>query len=147
MALYGNYYRFLRGQYNEEQAVRDFYNWLRTSGIAVEAHRHRSDVKRIVEDYGLFTIEDTRFTSLWMQQQYGEGASKMRQRCDTPARPYCLRADELKEEIEKENKENAGSVCPEDTRPPESPPAAPQPTGPSATSATTSVSRRERRQE
>ena len=33
MALYGNYYRFLRGQYNEEQAVRDFYNWLRTSGI------------------------------------------------------------------------------------------------------------------
>ena len=33
VALYGNYYRFLRGQYNEEQAVRDFYNWLRTSGI------------------------------------------------------------------------------------------------------------------
>ena len=33
VALYGNYYRFLRGQYKEEQAVRDFYNWLRTSGI------------------------------------------------------------------------------------------------------------------
>ena len=108
------------------------YNGKRLSAIAVEAHRHRSDVKRIVEDYGLFTIEDTRFTSLWMQQQYGEGASKMRQRCDTPARPYGLRADELKEEIEKENKEKAGSVCPEDTRPPESPPAVPQPIGPSA---------------
>ena len=33
VALYSNYYRFLRAQYNEEQAVRDYYNWLRTSGI------------------------------------------------------------------------------------------------------------------
>jgi hypothetical protein len=32
VALYGNYYRFLRGQYKEEQAVRDFYNWLRING-------------------------------------------------------------------------------------------------------------------
>jgi hypothetical protein len=128
VALYGNYYRFLRGQYNEEQAVRDFYNWLRTSGIAVEAHRHRSDVKRIVEDYGLFTIVDKRFTSRWMQQQYGKDASKMHQRCDTPARPYGLRADELKEEIEKENKEKAAAcVCLDDTQQPseEAAPAAP----------------------
>ena len=104
------------------------YNGKRLSAIAVEAHRHRSDVKRIVEDYGLFTIEDTRFTSLWMQQQYGEGASKMRQRCDTPARPYGLRADELKEEIEKENKEKAAAcVCLDDTQQPseEAAPAAP----------------------
>ena len=60
-----------------------------------------------------------------MQQQYGKGASKMRQRCVNPARSYNLRADELKEKVEKENKEKAGSVCLDDTRPPVSPPAAP----------------------
>ena len=63
------------------------YNGKRLSAIAVEAHRHRGDVRRIVEDYGLFTIVDTRFTSRWIQQQYGKDASRMRQRCATPARP------------------------------------------------------------
>ncbi|MBO7046127.1 MAG: DUF4373 domain-containing protein, partial [Prevotella sp.] len=75
------------------------YNAKRLSAIAVEARRHRGDVKRIVEDYGLFTIVDTRFTSLLMQQHYGNDASKMRQRCDTPARSYSMRADELKEKV------------------------------------------------
>ena len=108
------------------------YNGKRLSAIAIEARRHRSDVKRIVEDYGLFTIEDTRFTSFWMQQQYAKDASKLRQRCATPARPYSTCADELQEELKKENKEKAGSVCPEDTRPPESSPATPERIGPSA---------------
>ena len=49
----------------------------------------------------------------------------MRQRCVNPARSYNLRADELKEKVEKENKEKAGSVCLDDTRPSVSPPPPP----------------------
>ena len=34
VALYGNFYRYLRAQYCEEQAMNDFKNWMRSSGIA-----------------------------------------------------------------------------------------------------------------
>ena len=108
------------------------YTSKKLTAIAVEAHRHRSDVKRIIDDYGLFITKDSRFTSLWIQRQFTKGASKMQRHCATPAHSSYMCAEEIEIEIEKENKEKAGSVCPEDTRPPESPPAAPQPIGPSA---------------
>ena len=60
------------------------------TAIAVEGHRHRSDVMRIITVYNLFVVDadNKRFTSLWMQQQFGKGASKMRQSCATPAHTY-----------------------------------------------------------
>ena len=81
------------------------------TAIAVEGHRHRSDVMRIITVYNLFIVDadNKRFTSLWMQQQFGKGASKMRQSCATPAHTYQMRAEEIELEIEKENKEKGGS--------------------------------------
>jgi hypothetical protein len=47
-------------------------------------------VKRLIISYGLFVVDDEkkRFTSHWMQQQFGKVASKMQQSCGTPARTY-----------------------------------------------------------
>jgi hypothetical protein len=87
------------------------------TAIAVEAHRHRSDVKRIIEDYDLFFVdtENYRFTSPWMQQQFGKDASKMRGRCVTPAHSSYMRAEEIEVEIEKENKEKVDVRVSDDT--------------------------------
>ena len=109
----------------------------RLSAIAVEAHKHRSDVKRVLSDYDLFIVdsENHRFTNQWMQQQYGKDASQLRQSCSTPARPYNMRADDLNLNLEKENKEKAGCVCPDDTRLPKENHSTPDPSeviGPSA---------------
>ena len=89
------------------------YNGRQLSVIAIEGHRHRSDVKRVVEDYGLFVIEGSRFTSLWMQQQYGKVAARLRQGCDTPARTYNSRAEDIEIDIEKEKQKKC--VCLDDT--------------------------------
>ena len=89
------------------------YNGRQLSVIAIEGHRHRSDVKRVVEDYGLFVIEGTRFTSLWMQQQYGKVAARLRQGCRTPARTYNTHAEDIEIDIEKEKQKKC--VCLDDT--------------------------------
>jgi len=86
------------------------------TAVAVEAHRHRGDVKRIIEDYDLFVVdaENNRFTSPWIQQQFGRCASKMRQRCATPAHSYLMRAEEIELEIDKKEKQKK-CVCLDDT--------------------------------
>ena len=83
------------------------YTGTQMSVLAVEGHRHRSDVKRLITSYGLFVVDDEkkRFTSHWMQQQFGKVASKMQQSCGTPARTYNSHAEEIELEIKKENKE------------------------------------------
>jgi hypothetical protein len=43
----------------------------------------------------------------------------------SPARNNRNAGEEIEKEEEKENKEKAGCVCPDDTRPPESPPPPP----------------------
>lgn len=40
------------------------------SAIGIQMRKHRADVTRVIEDYGLFVIEGLRFTSLWMQSFY-----------------------------------------------------------------------------
>ena len=74
-------------------------------------------MRHIIADYDLFMIEWKRFRDSFLNQY-------------SPARKNRNAGEKI--EIEKENKEKVGSVCLEDTRPPESPPAAPQPIGPSA---------------
>ena len=88
------------------------YTGTQMTVLAVEGHRHRSDVKRVITDYGLFVVDDKekRFTSHWMQQQFNKTARKLRQSCTTPARTYYSRAEELELEIEKENKEKGAKV-------------------------------------
>ena len=83
------------------------YTGTQMSVLAVEGHRHRSDVKRLITSYGLFVVDDEkkRFTSHWMQQQFGKVASKMQQSCGTPARTYNSHAEEIEIDIEKEKKE------------------------------------------
>ena len=88
------------------------YTGTQMSVLAVEGHRHRSDVKRLITSYGLFVVDDEkkRFTSYWMQQQFGKVASKMQQSCGTPARTYNSHAEEIELEIEKEKKEKGTKV-------------------------------------
>ncbi len=85
------------------------------SAIAVEAHRHRGDVKRIIEDYDLFIVdaENKRFTSPWILQQFNKCASKMHQGCATPAHTSSMRAEEIELKIEKEKQKKC--VCQDDT--------------------------------
>ena len=82
------------------------FNGCQLSTMAVQLKKHRSDVKRVICDYGLFVIEDTRFTSHWMQQLFGKNTAKMLQGCSTPACSYNLRAEDIDidKDIEKENK-------------------------------------------
>ena len=88
------------------------YTGTQMTVLAVEGHRRRTEVKRVINDYGLFVVDDKekRFTSHWMQQQFNKGARKLRQSCGTPARTYNPRAEEIELEIEKENKEKGGKV-------------------------------------
>ncbi len=91
------------------------YTSKKLTAIAVEAHRHRSDVKRIIDDYGLFITKDSRFTSLWIQRQFTKGVSKMQRRCATPAHSSFMCAEEIEVEIEKENKEKVDVRVSDDT--------------------------------
>ena len=65
-------------------------------------------MRHIIADYDLFMIEWKRFRDSFLNQY-------------SPARRNRNAGEEI--EIEKENKEKVGSVCLEDTRPPESPPS------------------------
>ena len=86
------------------------FNGCQLSTLAVQLKKHRSDVKRVICDYGLFVIEDTRFTSHWMQQLFGKNAAKMLQGCSTPACSYNLRAEDIDIDIEKEKKKKCVSL-------------------------------------
>ena len=80
------------------------YNGRQLSALAVQLKKHRSDVKRVICDYGLFVVEGTRFTSHWMLQLFGNDASKMLQGCSTPACTYIPRAEDIDKDIEKDNR-------------------------------------------
>lgn len=82
------------------------YTGRQMSALAVEGHRHRSEVKRLIDAYGLFVVDENekRFTSHWIQQQFGFDTARVRHSCDTPARSYNTHAEEVKVEIKKENK-------------------------------------------
>lgn len=83
------------------------------SVIAYENHRRRSDVRRMIECYGLFIIEGDRFSSHWMQKQLCKTASSMHENGITPARPYNTGAGNRVIENKKEKKKKC--VCLEDT--------------------------------
>ena len=53
------------------------YSSRQLSSLAVQLKKHRSDVDRIITKYGLFVIDGSRFTSLWMQQLYSKDAAKL----------------------------------------------------------------------
>lgn len=78
------------------------YNGRQLSTLAVQLKKHRSDVKRVICDYGLFVIEGTRFTSHWMLQLFGKDAPKMRQGYSTPACTYNPRAEDIDIDIDKD---------------------------------------------
>ena len=86
------------------------YSGRQMSVLAYEGHRRRSEVKRLINDYDLFVVDNKRFTSHWMQQQFDNDANKMPKRCSTPARTNYPRAEEIELEIEKENKEKGTKV-------------------------------------
>ena len=89
------------------------YTGRQLSSLAVQIRKHRSDVNRIITDYGLFVVEGNRFTSLWMQRQYGMDAPTMRH-----SRAYLsMRAEEIEIDKEKENKEKAAGRVSADTPP------------------------------
>ena len=78
------------------------YTGRQLSSLAIQLKKHRSDANRVICNYGLFVIEGSRFTSLWMQQQFPKDSAKM-----LHSRPYIsMRAEdiELDEDIEKEKK-------------------------------------------
>ena len=101
------------------------YTSRQLSAIAVNGKKHRGDVTRVIENYGLFVIEGSRFTSHWMLCQHGVDEEKLRH-----TRAHKTRAGEIEKDIEKDNKEKGSAcVCHKDTqpesviRPPLAPPA------------------------
>ena len=110
------------------------YTGRQLSAIAVNGKKHRGDVTRVIENYGLFVIEGSRFTSHWMLCQHGVDDEKLRH-----TRASKTRAGEIEQDIEKENKEKGSAcVCHKDTqpesviRPPLAPPTQEGNIGPSA---------------
>ena len=80
------------------------YSSRQLSSLAVQLKKHRSDVDRIITKYGLFVIDGSRFTSLWMQQLYSKDAAKL-----LHSRAYLLmRAEDI--DIEKEKKKKCVSL-------------------------------------
>lgn len=85
------------------------YSGRQLSALAVQLKKHRSDVNRIITKYGLFVIDGSRFTSLWMQRLYAKGASRL-----LHSRAYLLmRAEDIDIDTEKEKKKKC--VCQDDT--------------------------------
>lgn len=81
------------------------------SSLAVAAGKHRSDVKRVIDDYGLFVVENGRFTSHWVQNNYRKGVPSL-----TDSRAFLYTGAQDKEiDIEKENKEKASVRVSDDT--------------------------------
>ena len=78
------------------------YTGRQLSAIAVNGKKHRGDVTRVIEKYGLFVIEGSRFTSHWMLCQHGVDKEKLRH-----TRARNIRAGDIDKDKEKENKEKA----------------------------------------
>lgn len=82
------------------------YSSRQLSSLAVQLKKHRSDVDRIITKYGLFVIDGSRFTSLWMQQLYSKDAAKL-----LHSRAYLsMRAEDIDIDIEKEKKKKCVSL-------------------------------------
>lgn len=90
------------------------YTGRQLSSIATSCKKHRSDVKSVIDDYGLFVVEGDRFTSLWMQKQFANAASKI---AHSRANIY-IRTEEIDEEVEKNNKEKGIVRISDDTHKP-----------------------------
>lgn len=91
------------------------YTGRQLSALAIQGKKHRSDVSRIITNYGLFKIDGSRFTSHWIQRQCSVDADKMRySRANSKTR-----AEEIDIDKEKENKEKPSAcVCLDDTQQP-----------------------------
>ena len=89
------------------------YTGRQLSALAIQGKKHRSDVSRIITNYGLFKIDGSRFTSHWIQRQRSVDADKMRySRANSKTR-----AEEIDIDKEKENKEKPSAcVCLDDTQ-------------------------------
>ena len=103
------------------------------SSIAVQAHKSRKYVRHIACDFQLFEINGKRFRAA-----SGFGQDSIRNESKTqnsPARTNRYAGEDIDIDIEKENKEKAGCVCPGDTRLPRENHSTPDPSeviGPSA---------------
>lgn len=103
------------------------------SSIAVQAHKSRKYVRHIACDFQLFEINGKRFRAA-----SGFGQDSIRNESKTqnsPARTNRYADEDIEIDIEKENKEKAGCVCPDDTRLPRENHSTPDPSeviGPSA---------------
>ena len=103
------------------------------SSIAVQAHKSRKYVRHIACDFQLFEINGKRFRAA-----SGFGQDSIRNESKTqnsPARTNRYADEDIEIDIEKENKEKAGCVCPDDTRLPKENHSTPDPSeviGPSA---------------
>lgn len=90
------------------------YNGRQFSVLAVELKKNRSDVRHVIDNYGLFVVDGERFTSLWMQQQFAHAGQKL-----GSSRTYLyMRAEEIEKDIEKKNKEKGNVRVSDDTHMP-----------------------------
>ena len=90
------------------------YTGRQFSALAAELKKSRSDVRRVIDDYGLFIIDGDRFTSQWMKQQFVHAGQKSRS-----SRAYLLtHAEEIERDIEKKNKEKGTVRVSDDTHMP-----------------------------
>ena len=109
-----------------------FTNGLLTQ-IAVQAHKSRKFVRHIACDFHLFEINGNRFRiASEINHDLILNESKTQ---NSPARNNRYAGEDIEIDIEKENKEKAGCVCPGDTRLPRENHSTPDPSeviGPSA---------------
>ena len=103
------------------------------SAFAAQARKPRRYVRQIICGYHLFEVDGKRFrVAPNLQQSLNEISTKP---SHSPARINRYAGEELEVDIEKENKEKAGCVCPDDTRLPKENHSTPDPSeviGPSA---------------
>ncbi len=90
------------------------YSGRQFSSLATEMKKKRSDVRRVIDNYDLFIVDGERFTSHWMQQQFGKAGRK-----SASSRAFLYRrAEEIEKDIKKENKEKGTARVSDDTHVP-----------------------------
>jgi len=90
------------------------YTGRQFSSLATELKKNRSDVRRVIDNYGLFIVDGEHFTSHWMQQQWGKKSVKT-----VSSRAYLYtHAEDIDKEEEKENKEKGIVRVSDDTHMP-----------------------------
>lgn len=87
------------------------YTGRQFSILAMELKKNRSDVRRVIDNYNLFTVDGDRFTSPWMEEQFAHAGQKSR---SSRANLY-VRAEEIDKDIEKKNIEKASARVSDDT--------------------------------